>query len=45
MLKARLFSKDFKIFVDDTRLGPVKSAKSLGKKCAESLLNKLKILE
>ncbi len=30
-LKARLFSRDYKKFVDDTRLGPIKSAKSLGK--------------
>ena len=44
-LKARLFSKDYKKFADDTKLGPVKSAKSLGKKCAESLLKKLKTLE
>ena len=33
---------DYKKFVDDSRLGPIKSAKSLGKKCAESLLKKLK---
>tara|TARA_B100001939_G_scaffold203066_1_gene174577 strand:+ start:275 stop:1192 length:918 start_codon:yes stop_codon:yes gene_type:complete len=45
ILKARLFSKDYKQFADDTRLGPIKSAKSLGKKCAESLLKKLKTLE
>ena len=45
MLKARLFSKDYKKFVDDTRLGPIETAKSLGKKCAESLLKKLKTLE
>ena len=45
LLKARLFSKDYKIFADDTKLGPIKSAKFLGKKCAESLLKKLKILE
>ena len=41
LLKARLFSKDFKSFADDSKLGPIKSAKSLGKKCAESLLKKL----
>mgnify|MGYP000013065421 FL=1 len=45
MLKARLFSKDYKKFADDSRLGPIKSAKSLGKKCGESLLKKLKTLE
>ena len=45
MLKARLFSKDYKKFVDDTRLGPIKSAKSLGEKCAEKLLKKLNRLE
>ena len=45
MLKARLFSSDYKKFVDDSRLGPIKSAKSLGKKCAESLLKKLKAQE
>ncbi len=45
LLKARLFSKDYEKFVDDIKLGPVKSAKSIGKKCAESLLEKLKILE
>ena len=45
ILKARLFSKDYKNFADDTKLGPIKSAKSLGKKCAESLLKKLKTLE
>ena len=32
-------------FVDDTKLGPIKLAKSIGKKCAESLLKKLKTLE
>ena len=32
MLKARLFSRDYKKFADDTRLGPIKSAKSIGKK-------------
>ena len=36
-----LEAKDFKNFADDTKLGPIKSAKSLGKKCAESLLKKL----
>tara|TARA_E500000178_G_scaffold206868_1_gene204324 strand:+ start:22 stop:933 length:912 start_codon:yes stop_codon:yes gene_type:complete len=41
LLKARLFSKDYKRFADDSKLGPIKSAKSLGKKCAESLLKKL----
>ena len=41
ILKARLFSDDFKSFVDDTKIGPIKSAKLLGKKCAESLLKKL----
>ena len=45
LLKARLFSKNYKKFADDTKLGPIKSAKSLGKKCAESLLKKLKTLE
>ena len=45
LLKARLFSKDFKSFADDTKLGPIKSAKSLGKKCAESLLKKLNTQE
>ena len=45
LLKARLFSKDYKRFADDSKLGPIKSAKSLGKKCAESLLKKLKTLE
>ena len=45
LLRARLFSKNYKIFADDTKLGPIKSAKSLGKKCAESLLKKLKTLE
>ena len=45
MLKARLFSRDYKRFADDTRLGPIKSAKSIGKKCAESLLKKLNTLE
>ena len=45
LLKARLFSKDHKKFVDDKKLGPIKSAKFLGKKCAESLLKKLKTLE
>ena len=45
LLKARLFSKDYKKFVDDTKLGPIKSAKYLGKKCAESLLKKLKAIE
>ena len=45
MLKARLFSRDYKNFVDDTRLWHIKAAKSLGKKCAESLLKKLKTLE
>ena len=45
LLKARLFSKNYKKFADDTKLGPVRSAKSLGKKCAESLLKKLKTLE
>ena len=45
LLKARLFSKDYKKFVDDTRLGPIKSAKSLGEKCAEKLLKKLNRLE
>ncbi len=44
ILKARLFSKNYKKFADDTKLGPIKSAKSLGKKCAESLLKKLKTL-
>ena len=45
LIKARLFSKNYKKFADDTKLGPIKSAKSLGKKCAESLLKKLKTLE
>ena len=45
LLKARLFSKDYKKFAHDTKSGPIKSAKSLGEKCAESLLNKLKTLE
>ena len=45
ILKARLFSRDYKKFADDARLGSIKSAKSLGKKCAESLLKKLKTLE
>ena len=45
LLRARLFSKNYKKFADDTKLGPIKSAKSLGKKCAESLLKKLKTLE
>tara|TARA_Y100000589_G_scaffold332016_1_gene388594 strand:+ start:66 stop:983 length:918 start_codon:yes stop_codon:yes gene_type:complete len=44
-LKACLFSKNYKNFAHDTKSGPIKSAKSLGKKCAESLLNKLKTLE
>ena len=29
LLKARLFSRDYKRFADDTRLGPIKTAKSL----------------
>ena len=37
--------RQYKKFVDDTKLGPIKSAKSLGNKCAESLLKKLKTLE
>ena len=45
LLKARLFTKNHEKFADDTQLGPIKSAKSLGKKCAESLLKKLKTLE
>ena len=45
LLKARLFSKDYKRYADDSKLGSIKSAKSLGKKCAESLLKKLKTLE
>ena len=45
LLKARLFSKNYKKFADDTKLGPIKSAKSIGKKCAENLLKKLKTLE
>ena len=45
LLKARLFSKDYKNFADDSKLGPKESAKSLGRKCAESLLQKLKTLE
>ncbi len=45
LLKARLFSKDYKKFVQDKKSGPIKSAKSLGENCAESLLNKLKKLK
>lgn len=44
LLKARLYSNDFKSFVDDRKLGSVKSAKVLGKRCAESLLKKLSTL-
>ena len=44
LLKARLYSSDFKNFVDDSKTGPIKSAKSLGKRCAESLLKKLNTL-
>ncbi len=45
MLKARLFSDDAKFFVDDIKIGPIKSANSLGKKCADNLLKKLKAIE
>ena len=41
LLKARLFSNDFKSYADDSKLGSTKSANFLGKKCAESLLEKL----
>ena len=41
LLKARLFSNDSQNFADDTRIGPTKSAKLLGKKSAEKLLKKL----
>ena len=45
LLKARLFSENYQNFADDARIGPMKSAKILGKKCAESLLKKLNTLE
>ncbi len=41
LLKARLFSNDFKSYADDSKIGSTKSANLLGKKCAESLLEKL----
>ena len=44
LLKARLYSNDFKSFVDDSKVGSFKSAKFLGKRCAESLLKKLNTL-
>ena len=42
ILKARLFSDDSKSFVDDIKIGPIKSANLLGKKCADNLLRKIK---
>ena len=44
LLKARLYSNDFKSFVDDSKVGSFKSGKFLGKICAESLLKKLNTL-
>ena len=45
ILKARLFSDNGKSFVDDIKIGSIKSANSLGKKCADNLLKKLKAIE
>ena len=45
MLKARLFSDDAKNFVDEKKIGSIKSANSLGKICANNLLKKLKTIE
>ncbi len=45
LLRARLFSKDYKNYVDDIKSGPIKSARLLGRKCAESLIKKLKTQE
>lgn len=45
ILKARLFSQQSNNYVDDTMIGPLESAKFLGKKCAENLLRKLNTLE
>ena len=45
VLKARLFSDDAKNFVDEKKIGSIKSANSLGKICANNLLKKLKTIE
>ncbi len=45
LLRARLFSKDYKNYVDDIKSGPIKSASVLGRKCVESLIKKLKTQE